>query len=97
MALDISFPFRLLPNGDVATVEQNSDEGDQEGVAQLILTRVGERPLEPGFGLPDPTFHGFEITELAAALAIYGPPVTPVAVTSTSTSPNVQLVDIELE
>lgn len=97
MAQILSFPFRLLANGSAATVEQNSDEGDREGVAQLVLTRVGERPLVPGFGLPDPAFAGFEVTQLAAGLAIYGPPVTPSSVTVVAGDrPNTQLVDIEL-
>lgn len=97
VAQALSFPMRLLANGQFATVEQNSDAGDREGVVQLALTRPGERPLHPGFGMPDPTFAGFEVTELAAGLAIYGPPVTPTLVEIVAESPNVQRVHIEFE
>lgn len=97
MALDLSFPLRLLPNGEIATVEQRSADGDREAIVQLVLTRLGERPLNPGFGMPDPTFGGFEPTALAAALAIFGPPVR---LTSVEVSPDGQLaqrVHVEFE
>lgn len=41
----------------------------------LALTRVGERPLVPGFGLTDPAFATFEPSELAAAVTLWGPRV----------------------
>lgn len=41
----------------------------------LALTRLGERPLVPAFGMPDPTFAGFESSALAAGVALFGPPV----------------------
>lgn len=75
MARRLSFPFRLLPNGQAATVEQGSEAGDRESIAQLVLTRPGERPLVPGLGITDPAFAGFEPTELTAAVALYGPHV----------------------
>lgn len=93
----LSFPLRLLPNGSIATVEQNSDEGDAEGVIQLLLTRIGERRLTPGFGMPDPAFAGFEPTALAAALALYGPPVAPTHVEVLAETDTVQRVRIEFE
>lgn len=97
MGQALSFPFRLLPNGQAATVEQNSDEGDREGIVQLALTRIGERQLVPGFGLPDPNFSGFEVTELAAGLAIFGPPVTPTAIDVALEAGDVQRVHLEFE
>lgn len=39
------------------------------------MTRPGERPLVPGFGMVDPTFAGFDASALAAGLALWGPPV----------------------
>lgn len=71
----LSHPFRLTTEGRVALVEQQSVPGDTEQIAVLALTRLGERPLVPGFGLPDPTFSGFERSQLAAAVALWGPPV----------------------
>lgn len=75
MALILSHPFRLRPNGAVALVEQQSEAGEAEQLAVLVMTRRGERPLVPGFGLTDPAFGGFSPGELAAEVTIYGPPV----------------------
>lgn len=79
----LSHPFRLEPNGHVAKVEDDTEEAYAEGIAILALTRKGERPLVPGFGLTDPTFDGLSLSELNIALADYGPPVevTDVAIT----------------
>lgn len=76
MSRILSHPFRLAPNGSVATVEQVSDAANAEQVAVLVLTNLGERPLAPGFGITDPAFVGVEPTEVLAGLAEYGPPVT---------------------
>lgn len=94
MARRLSFPFRLLPNGRAATVEQGSVDGDRESIAQLILTRPGERPLRPGFGMTDPTFAGFEPTELTALVAMYGPTVDIVDVLVSAADDVSQNVDI---
>jgi hypothetical protein len=72
----LSHPFRLAANGEVVTVEQFSDTANEEQIAVLMLTRVGERPMAPSFGIHDPAFNGFQPTELAAQLAVWGPPVT---------------------
>lgn len=71
----ISHPFRLEANGAVATVEDDTDEAYAEGIAILCLTRQGERPLVPGFGITDPTFTGLDLAELNVLLGDYGPPV----------------------
>lgn len=42
----------------------------------LALTRTGERPLAPTFGLPDPTFAGFDPHLLVAAVNQWGPDTT---------------------
>lgn len=75
MARILSFPFRLAGGGVVATVEQSSDEANAEQVAALLLTKVGERPMVPGFGLTDPAFRGIDPQEVAAGLLLYGPSV----------------------
>lgn len=75
MAEVMSYPFRLRPNGTVATVTQGSDTYKAELIAVLSLTRRGERTLMPGFGMSDPLMVGFSSTELAAQVAKYGPPV----------------------
>lgn len=95
MARRLSFPFRLLPNGRAATVEQGSADADRESIAQLVLTRIGERPLLPGFGMPDPAFAGFEPTELTAVVAMFGPTVDIVDVAVSAADDVSQNVDIE--
>lgn len=72
----LSFPLRLAPNGALATVEQASPDGAAEELAQLILTRRGERPLVPAYGLEDPVAAGVDAGELAALVELFGPPVT---------------------
>lgn len=71
----LAHPFRLLPNGQVATVEQGSDASNAQLLAVLILTRLDERPLQPGFGIIDPTFTGLDLSEVAAAVTAYGPDI----------------------
>lgn len=76
MARIISHPFRLLGNGSVATVEQAGDDANAEQLAVLALTRRGERVLVPGFGVGIDAFAVFDPTDIAAGVALYGPPVT---------------------
>lgn len=71
----LSHPFRLTPAGQAATVLQDTDEANIEQVAVLALTKLGERPMVPSFGLRDPAFRRIEPGELAAGIAAYGPPV----------------------
>ena len=73
----LSHPFRLRPNGHVATVEQGTDEANAEQLALLILTRQGERDLAGGFGISDPAFSGgFDPAEIVAGIAAFGPDIT---------------------
>lgn len=90
----IAHPFRLEPNGSVATVEDGTEEAAAEGIAVIILTRKGERDLVPDFGLTDPTFDELSLAELNVALADFGPDVivTDVALTY----PNDRIERIEL-
>lgn len=60
----------------------------------LALTRTGERALVPGFGLPDPTFAGFERTQLAAALALWGPPVALARIDVSAVDDHTQAVEV---
>lgn len=91
----LAFPFGLWPNGEVRTVEQESEEADRQQIAMLALTRVGERILVPGFGLEDPVHgNGFPVTELAAQIAEWGPPVTLHDVKVVATSDSTQTVEV---
>lgn len=75
MAPILAHPFRILPNGRPATVEQHDTDGLATELAALILTRPGERPLAPTFGVTDPAFAELDFGEVAAGVALYGPPV----------------------
>jgi hypothetical protein len=69
----LSFPFRLTPTGSVATVERGSDAEIDEAVAVLVLTTIGERPMRPGFGVPDAAFGGLYVGDVQVGLDEHGP------------------------
>ena len=71
----ISFPFRLTASGAVTTRPDGDVEYLAEELALLTLTRPGERPLVPTYGLNDPTFAEIDIAMLSAQVEIFGPPV----------------------
>lgn len=83
MAEILSHPFRLDPNGQIVTVTQGTDQENAERLAVLIQTIQGERPLSPGFGIPDPAFSGLRAGVVTAQVAKYGPAVKIESVTST--------------
>jgi hypothetical protein len=97
MARILRYPFQISLDGRAATVEQDSEQAAREQIAVLALTRAGERALRPGFGLTDPTFDGFQPSELAAKLELYGPPVELGDITVTPRSADVQHVEILFE
>lgn len=76
MARILSYPFRLASNGSVVTVEQGSDEANAEQIGVLVLTRIGERPLVPAYGIEDPSFGILSAGDVVAGLAMFGPDVT---------------------
>ena len=69
----LAHPFRLTGNA-VATVDDTSDAGAAQEIALLCATRIGERDLVPGYGIPDPAFDQLELGVVNAGLALYGPP-----------------------
>jgi hypothetical protein len=97
VASQLSYPFRFAANGSAAVVEQDSDEANAELIAVLALTRVGERGDEPGFGITDPAFGGFVPGELAAKIALYGPPVELDAVEVTPIDDSTQRVSVTFD
>ena len=91
----ISFPFRLTPTGSVATVERGSDAEIEEAIAVLVLTPIGERPMRPTYGVPDPGFAGLHVGDVQVGLDEHGPEgVTVLAVTSTPHSNTQEVADI---
>lgn len=95
MAQMLSFPPRLLPNGDFVTVDEYSDAGTTELLAHLVLTRQGEDRMCPLFGVPDPAFAELTLGDVAAGAALYGPDVDIVRVVNTSSGP--RTVDARVE
>ena len=81
----ISYPFRLTPTGSVATVVPGSDAEIDEAIAVLCLTNLGERPMRPTFGVPDPTFAGVHVGDVQVGLDEHGP--TGVTVVGVETNP----------
>jgi hypothetical protein len=91
----ISHPFRLAAGGAVATVEQDTDAANAEQIAVLAMTRAGERPMVPGFGLTDPAFAGFRPAELVAGIQAWGPPVAVGEVATRPADDATELVTVE--
>lgn len=52
----LKWPLALDAAGQLATVEQDSDEDITQCLKALVLTRVGDRPDLPDMGVPDLTF-----------------------------------------
>lgn len=69
----LSFPFRLTPTGAAATVGYGTDTEIDEAIAVLALTQLGERPMAPDFGVPDPAFHGIHTGDIQVGLTDHGP------------------------
>ena len=91
----ISHPFRVAVNGSVAKVEDGTDAAHGQQIAVLVMTRPGERPLVPLFGVSDPTFQGFDESALKAQIEMFGPDVTIESVDSeftNDTSEDVRIV-----
>ncbi|ASR80659.1 baseplate protein [Arthrobacter phage Piccoletto] len=69
----LSFPFRLDTTGAIATVADGSDAYVDEHIAKLVLTNIGECPMSPEYGVPDPTFAALHIGDVQAGLSTFGP------------------------
>lgn len=91
----LSYPFRITAAGDVATVEDGTEDAAAEDLAVLILTRKGERTLVPDYGITDPTFQSLNLAEVAVGVADYGPPgVTVDDVTVTYPSDTLERIEL---
>lgn len=90
----LSHPFRLEANGAVATVLDGSEEAAAEGIAVLILTRKGERPLVPEFGVTDPVYDRLSLAEVNVGLTDYGPPARVTEFTTSNPDDRTERVEI---
>jgi hypothetical protein len=92
----LSFPFRLTPTGSVATVDEGSDALVEEAIAVLCLTPIGERPMRPTYGVPDPAFAGLHVGDVQVGLDEHGPEgVTVLSVTSEPVNNSQEIADIQ--
>lgn len=69
----LSYPFRLNAQGTAATTGYGTDQEIDEAIAVLVLTQIGERPLAPEFGVPDPAFAGLHVGDVQTGLDTFGP------------------------
>lgn len=81
----LSFPFRLDRQGHVSTTERGSDAEVDEALAALVMTVIGERPMAPEFGVPDPAFTGLSLSDVTAGVQAYGPEGVEVVAVTTET------------
>lgn len=70
----LSVPFRVLANGQAATVEEGSTVEIAERLATIVQTVSGEYPMLEDFGISDPTWFGIDASGVQATLDRYGPP-----------------------
>lgn len=90
-----SFPFRVNPQGGVATVEPGSDQEVDELLAVLCLTSAGERVMEPDYGIPDPDWRGISESDVISGVEEYGPEgIEIVAVTEEQVSASQSAYDV---
>lgn len=70
----IKLPF-IVKNGSVTTVDESSIDGKAQIAAFAIRTNAGSLPLEPTFGITDPTFEPGNIVQARAVLAQFWPEI----------------------
>lgn len=71
----LAYPLRIVA-GRMVTVEDTSNDGVAQQIAAIVLTRRGERPMVPSYGIHDPAFIGLNVAEINAAIVLHGPYVT---------------------
>jgi hypothetical protein len=84
----IAFPFKITGASEVATVPYGSDAEVEQAIAVLVLTRLGERPMEPDFGTPDPMMGEITASDIQVGLDSYGPDDIVIASVTSSPSPH---------
>lgn len=97
----LAWPLKLASNGQLATVEQDSDEDIRQCISAIVRHRVGDRVDVPEMGVPDFT-HGeqpLEIDGVAAVIDRHEPRASVLV----SSSPNLiesilaEVVDINID
>lgn len=92
----ISHPMRLDSAGAVVTVEDDSPRAAAEIAGHVVSCLVGERPLAPGYGVPDPQ-SGVNAEVIAAAITVCEPEVVATAVQVSAAGPGRVRVQVDVE
>ncbi|MFZ9715945.1 MAG: hypothetical protein ACO3CH_00620 [Ilumatobacteraceae bacterium] len=71
---NFKIPFQIV-NGSVASVADGSIEAKAQVVSFAVQTLRGELPLEPTFGISDPTFEPSNIFEARAVVTQFWPEI----------------------
>lgn len=71
----LAYPFRVDADGSVAVVEQDTLDEVAQHAQVVLLTRRGQRPVVPEFGIPDPLFEEapLDLADVEAAISRYDP------------------------
>lgn len=70
--------FRIplnIVNGSFAKLEDNSIDYQAQALSFAIKTNIGELPLEPTFGIVDPTFEPQNILQARAVMNQFWPEI----------------------
>jgi hypothetical protein len=92
----ISHPMRLDSAGAVVAIDDDSPLAAAEIAGHVVSCLVGERPLAPGYGIPDPAT-GVSGEIIAAAITVCEPEVTATGVVITQASPHTVRVQVDVE
>lgn len=92
----ISHPFRRGTDGALVTVPDLSDRAAAELAGHVLACRTGERPLAPGYGLPDPAGSGVDPDTVASAVEECEPELSVAAVAVRDAGPGRVEVDVDV-
>ena len=70
--------FRIplnIVNGSFAKLEDNSIDYQAQALSFAIKTNIGELPLEPTFGIVDPTFDANNVIQTRAIISQFWPEI----------------------
>lgn len=68
----LSWPLTIA-DGDFASIEQWSDIQAQQTAEHIVSTDIGERPMAPAFGIPNPVGFGVSEAQIREAVTLCEP------------------------
>lgn len=69
----IASPPRIGANGELVTIDDYSPQAATQLARAVVSTRIGEMPLAPAYGIPDPTDTAANPGVIAALVAMCEP------------------------